>query len=290
MCVAPITLKQDSIKFKSRKAFGLGKSDMINVPCGKCVECRKSYVNGWVFRIMNEYKSSKTRKAYFVTLTYDDESLYNPDNNMISSDGEMCLNYSHHQLYMKKLRHCYDKTDNKIKYFTVGEYGDRSDRPHFHSIIFNADQQNIVDSWQYGSVHFGEVSEASIGYTLKYAFKRIGRVHKRDWKQVSDSRPVEQALISRGIGLDYLSENIKNFYRNDLTKNVIKEGGRELPLPRYYREKIYTEAEREARSRILQKRMDNKVSPEDLRERQALAQKAFGDQEKKAQKRKNTGY
>lgn len=290
MCVAPIPLKQDTVKFQSRKAFGLAKSDVINVPCGQCVECKKSYVKGWVFRIMNEYKSKNTRSAYFLTLTYDDESLFNPDNNLISADGEMQLNYKHHQLYMKKLRKSYEKTSNRIKYFTVGEYGDKSDRPHFHSIIFNADQQNILDSWPYGSVHFGKVSESSVGYTLKYAFKRIGRVHKSDWKEVSQSRPRERALISQGIGLDYLSENIKKYYKNDLKKNITKEGGVVQSLPRYYRERIYTEAEREARSRLVQKRMDEEFSLENLSERNALAQKAYGDQEKKAQKRKVAGY
>lgn len=293
MCVAPIPLKQESVKFAAQKPFGLGKSNIINVPCGRCIECRKNYVNGWVFRIMNQFKCATTETSWFITMTYDDKSLYDLDNGLITAEGEYSLNYRHFQLFMKKLRKSYEKTEfksRKIKYFAVGEYGDRSDRPHFHAIVFNADQQNIIDAWEYGSVHFGDVKENSVGYTLKYAFKRVKRVHKTDHKEVNPSRAPEKALISQGIGLSYLTPEKIKFYQNDLEKQLVKDGGREQAIPRYYRNKIYTQAQLDARSRVIQKAMADQFSPEDLRERQALAKKAFSDSQKKEAKRKRTGY
>lgn len=290
MCVAPIPLKQETSKWKSRKAFHIAKSDVINVPCGRCVECRKTYINGWVFRLTNELKSSNTLTASFLTLTYDDNALYNPDNHLVTPDGEFTLNYKHHQDWIKRLRKSYGNTKSNIKYFSVGEYGDKSDRPHFHSIIFNADQQNVLDTWGHGNVHFGEVTESSIAYTLKYAYKKIGRVHKKDYQDENVTRAVERSLISQGLGKEYAeSKQVKKFYQDDLTKNAKLNGGQIQPLPRYYREKIYTPAQLEARSRIVQKQMDHKT-PEELREAQALARRSYQKISEKIKGRQNTGY
>lgn len=291
MCVAPIPLKQDGNKFAANKPFALGNSDVINVPCGKCVECRRTYVNSWVFRLTNEFKSKKTRSAYFLTLTFNDDYLYDVGNGLITLDGLHNINYRIFQLFMKRLRKSYGNGKSNIKYFAVGEYGDKSDRPHFHSIIFNVDQQNVLDAWNCGNVHFGEVTEASIKYTLKYAMKRVGRVYKKDWKEPEKVREIERSLCSRGLGLDYIkNKNVVKFYKNDITKQVLKEGGLVQPLPRYYREKIYTEAELLARSRLAQKAMDAQYSEENLRERQTLSVRKYQKETIDQKKRKNTGY
>lgn len=291
MCISPIPLKQETSKWKSRKAFHIAKSDILNVPCGRCVECRRTYINGWVFRLTNELKASTTTTAYFLTLTYDDNALYNPENSLVTPDGEFTLNYKHHQDFIKRLRKSYTNNKSGIKYFAVGEYGDKSDRPHFHTILFNADQQNVLDTWGHGNVHFGEVTESSIAYTLKYAYKKIGRTHKRDYKNPEVSREIERSLISRGLGAEYAeSKQIVKFYQDDITNNHKSNGGKIQPLPRYYRQKIYTEAQLEARSRIVQKEMDKISKPENTPERQALAKRSYQKQMSKIEGRKNSGY
>lgn len=228
MCVTPVPLKMETLKWKARKYMLPQKSDIINVPCGKCYECRRSQVNQWVFRINNEFKAKTTERAYFITLTYNDEFLYNPENGLITEYGEMTLNYKHHQDFIKRLRKSYGNGKSNIKYFAVGEYGEKSDRPHFHTIIFNAEQQNILDAWKdNGNIHFGEVTEASITYTLKYAMKKIGRVHKKGWKDKNFHREIERALISRGIGLEYAeNNNNKQYYGNDINRQVTSEGAK----------------------------------------------------------------
>lgn len=291
MCVAPIPLRQETSKWKSRKAFQIAQSDVINVPCGRCVECRRTYINGWVFRLTNELKASTTTSAHFLTLTYDDNSLYNPDNSLVTEWGEFNINYKHHQDFIKRLRKSYTNGKSTIKYFAVGEYGDKSDRPHFHTILFNADQQNVLDTWKHGNVHFGEVTESSIAYTLKYAYKKIGRVHKKDYRDPEVSRALERALISRGLGAEYAqSKQVIKYYQNDITNNHKQNGGKVQPLPRYYRERIYTEAQREARSRIIQKEMDQISKPENTPERQALAKRSYQKTMFKIESRKKNGY
>lgn len=291
MCVAPIPLRQETSKWKSRKAFQIAQSDVINVPCGRCVECRRTYINGWVFRLTNELKAKTTTSAYFLTLTYDDTQLYNPENGLITQYGETNLNYKHHQDFIKRLRKSYGNGKSCIKYFAVGEYGDKSDRPHFHTIIFNAEQKNILETWKHGNVHFGEVTESSIAYTLKYAYKKIGRVHKKDYSNPEVTREIERALISRGLGAEYAeSKQVKKYYQNDITNQAKINGGKVQPLPRYYRQKIYTEAQLEARSRIVQKTMDEKSRIENTPERQALAKRSYQKINSKIESRKNTGY
>lgn len=304
MCIAPVPLRMDSIKWKSRKPLQQLKGDVVNVPCGKCIECRRSYVNQWCVRLMAEYNSPKTRCAYFLTVTYDDLHLYDPVNDLISPDGEYQLNYKHFQDFMKRLRKSYtyravnpktgkmktyyDKVP-KIKYFTVGEYGDKSDRPHFHAIIFNADQQNICDTWDMGAPNFGEVNEKTIKYTLKYAMKKIGRVHKSDYNKTEETRTAEKALISNGLGIDFLTPETINYYNADITRNIRKAGGQIAAMPRYYKNKIYTDAQREARSRVNLTAMDRLSTPEALAERKAIAHHEYQKETAKQESRKATG-
>lgn len=287
MCVAPVPLKNETAKFKANKPFTDQKSNITLVPCGKCIDCRKTYINGWIFRLNQQFKSKSTNSAFFLTLTYDDSYLLCPEEGLITDDGELTLNYRHHQLYMKRLRKLLPHND--IKYFTVGEYGDRTGRPHYHSIIFNADQQSILDAWDYGNVHFGEVNEKTMAYTLKYALKKVGRVTKSDWKNPDATREIERTLISKGIGKDYLTDDIKKYYQDDITRQIRKESGTILALPRYYREKIYSEGQQIARGRISQKEFAKKFSIENISNRNALAKKDAAYQEKKEAFRKANG-
>ena len=59
----------------------------------------------------------------FVTLTYDDNHL--PEYNS--------LNYKHFQDFMKRLR----KSNNGVRFYMCGEYGEDFSRPHYHALLFN---------------------------------------------------------------------------------------------------------------------------------------------------------
>lgn len=285
ICIAPIPLKIESLGFKAQKFLRELQSDIINVPCGRCLNCRRGYINSWVIRLTDEFKAKTTEKAYFLTLTFNDDTLYNSDNGLITEDGEVTLNYRLHQLYMKRLRK--NHKGQKIKYFTVGEYGEQTDRPHFHSIIFNASQQEILDAWQYGNVHFGEFNEATIRYTLKYALKRIGRVHDKNYVDKSQTRAPERTLISRGIGLEFITKQSNiNFYKDDITRPITREGGQKFGLPRYYRDKLFTESEKLARSVIAYKKMQKESpSTEQLLNARQLTAHEYAKEKKKTAQR-----
>lgn len=164
MCLTPFQVKQKK----------MGSWEEIPVPCGKCPECRARLVSSWSFRLMQEYKHSDS--GHFITLTYDTQHV------PITPNGFMTLNKRDIQLFMKKLRKHYDR---KIVYYLCGEYGGKTKRPHYHAIIFNLDRlAPLEESWNIGAIHYGEVNEASVGYTLKYMDKpRTIPLHRNDDRQ-----------------------------------------------------------------------------------------------------------
>lgn len=221
-------------------------------PCGRCPACYLRRAVQWSFRLVEEDKISTT--AYFVTLTYDTQNV------PISPNGFLTLHKKDLQKFIKRLRHT---TNEKIKYYAVGEYGGKTSRPHYHLILFNATPDGIYKSWRMGHIHFGSVTQASIGYTLKYISKNPKR---KTFER--DDRVKEWSVMSKGIGKSYITENSIKWHRNDLENRmlVVSLDGFKLSMPRYYRNKIYTEQEKEL--------IFSHMEEVEIKERRKEAQKA----------------
>lgn len=171
-CLTPFLV---NLKLENRK---------VPVPCGKCPDCLKRRISGWSFRLMTEEKRSLS--SHFITLTYS------PQHVALTRGGYMTLSKRDVQLFLKRLRK--RNTGTQIKYYACGEYGGKYSRPHYHILLFNADINTISPSWEKGSVHFGSVSGASIGYTLKYMSKP-----SRIPMHVKDDRIKEFSLMSKNL-------------------------------------------------------------------------------------------
>jgi hypothetical protein len=204
----------------------------------------------WSFRLMQEDRHSLS--SYFITLTYDNKHI------PISNKGYMNLDKRDIQLFMKRLR---KNNKEKLKYYIAGEYGGKTNRPHYHMILFNSDITTIQDSWQKGHVHYGQVSEASVGYTLKYMIKETKvPIHKND-----DRKP-EFQLMSKGLGKEYLTTKMQKWHKADLLNRMYLnvEGNKKIPMPRYYKDKLYNKDERgQIKSKFseqYQKQLDNMLS------------------------------
>lgn len=212
--------------------------DRIPVPCGKCPMCRARLVSGWSFRLMQHDKYAES--SHFVTLTYDTESI------PISRNGFMQLCKRDVQLFFKKLRKANERVGNSIrrgnyiKYFLVGEYGGRTKRPHYHVILFNSKPELIQAAWGNGFVDIGTVSGASVGYTMKYMWKKAwSPMHK------NDDREPEFRLMSKGLGLNYITPEIVEWHKLDPENRVyVVADGKKITMPRYYKDFIYTTDER----------------------------------------------
>lgn len=125
----------------------------ISVPCGHCIGCRLDKSRQWADRMMLELDHSK--KAVFLTLTYDD--LHVPIS-MINDDDSLffTLDKRDVQLFFKRLRKHRRFRDFRIRYYLAGEYGDTTQRPHYHAIIFGIDLDDIGDCKQFGKNPFGQ--------------------------------------------------------------------------------------------------------------------------------------
>lgn len=205
----------------------------VAVPCGKCPECLKRRVSGWSFRLMQEEKTAQS--ARFITLTYDTIKV------PITPSGYMSLNKKHIQDFFKRLRRQIEYAgyplDIPVKYYIVGEYGGKTNRPHYHALIYNVpDTKFLETAWDMGAIHYGDVTGASIGYTLKYISKP-GRIPMHR----NDDRLPEFSLMSKRLGESYLSSAIINWHKADLLNrfHLTIEGGKKIAMPRYYKDKLY---------------------------------------------------
>ncbi|AXH77880.1 MAG: replication initiator protein [Microviridae sp.] len=216
MCMTPIHLKT---------LVG----EYCPVPCGKCPTCLSRRISGWAFRLQQEEKVCTS--SHFLTLTYSTlhlPLLANSRNTLVKKDL---------QLFFKRLR---KRNRNQLKYYAVGEYGGQTERAHYHMILFNAELKTIQPSWELGEINYGEVNEASIRYVLNYMEKK---------KPIADlfGRQAEFSLMSKGLGSNYLTNNMKNWHKSDLLERAYlpDKGGKKIHMPRYYKEKLYNELERE---------------------------------------------
>lgn len=246
--------KQSAYKFSVNPKYS-------HVPCGKCPNCLKTRASQWSFRLMQQLKVCSS--AYFITLTYD--STHIP----ITRNGYKSIRKDDLQKFFKRLRTYHDREDGgnniPIKYYAVGEYGGTLKRPHYHIILFNAKLKLISKAWtspetgkMMGHIHYGNeegVCAKSVGYTLKY----ISKPYKNF--RLNDDREKPFSVMSKGIGLNYLTPEMVAWHHADLEARMYCNlpGGKKCSMPRYYKERIYSEAQRERISKAARVRFAEKI-------------------------------
>lgn len=220
--------------------------ERIAVPCGKCGACRQNRRSDWTFRIKQETKSAIS--AFFITLSYSDENV--PLNDVIPTLSKPDL-----QKFIKRVRKTQPKTEGKhsIRYYAVGEYGTTTQRPHYHIILFNASIQTmdkLEQLWPLGHIHVGLVTDASIHYTTKY------HVNFDKSKSEQINREPEFAVMSTkpAIGHNYLIKN--RALHKDNTQYHVTNNGVKQRLPRYFRDKIFSETEKKGHSLNMQRKLE----------------------------------
>lgn len=216
-------------------------------PCGRCLPCRLNNRRTWTQRIILE--AGLYEDNAFLTLTYSDEFLPHS------------LNPKHVQDFLKRLR--FAIAPLRIRYFAVGEYGDESNRPHYHIVVFGLppcergssrfDRRtdrccsicNLVRAtWGLGNVFVGTVSNASAQYVAGYTVKKL--TDARD--PLLNGRHPEFARMSLrpGIGADALHEIASELMRLGLdisqpdVPSALRHGSKILPLGRYLRRRLRT--------------------------------------------------
>ena len=211
--------------------------NMTPFPCGRCLPCRINKARTWQHRIMLETNSHDD--SIFVTLTYSDDFL------PITSRGDPTLVKTDLQKFFKRLRRRLN--EKTIRYFAVGEYGDRTERPHYHTCIFGLDpslntRSDIESAWSIkhnpiGHVHIGRVEKESARYIAGYTIKKLTDPNDERLQ----GRYPEFMLSSRkggGIGAQEVRRIAKHLKKSpyfdvDQIINTFQIGGKNYPLGSY---------------------------------------------------------
>lgn len=223
MCYRPIQIPRKYLY--NDKYLGADGFSFITVPCGKCGECIKRRKQSWSIRLMLE--SLSYSDSIFLTLTYDDLSI------PLVKCGDDGVVYStlfkrDLQNFWKRLRKDLDLQGRRIKYFACGEYGDNTQRPHYHAIVYGLsmyDRELIEENWDKGFCKIGSVTIESCNYVSGYIQKKLDKSDKDYFP-----RNPEFQCMSRGIGKDYLIEHFEEL----ISDGFIRFNGRKIPLPRYF--------------------------------------------------------
>lgn len=223
------------------------------VGCGQCLPCRINRRRLWTHRII--YESMCHKVNTFVTLTYNDESL--PQNGS--------LNPSHSRDFIKRFRYYFPK----IRYFLVGEYGDISNRPHYHIALFNFPNcifggisitrnprcdclpcRWVRHIWGMGNIALGALEPESVQYVAGYTLKKLTK--KDDERLIDEKGEIKFPEFARmslkpGIGaifIDTAAYNFNNSYGFDFIQKTgdvpqnLKVGDKTTPLGRYLKQRF----------------------------------------------------
>lgn len=206
-------------------------------PCGRCMACRINKKRLWTHRMILE--SYCHASSLFVTLTYNDENL----------PPDLSVHPKHVQLFLKRLRKAISPT--KIRYFAVGEYGDKSWRPHYHLAIFGIGlehEKTIQDCWKFGFTMCGDLNPKSAGYIAGYVTKKM--TANDDERLLRDDGVYLHPEFIRmslkpGLGfpalekiLDVMKSSIGDKLPDGDVPKALRHGNQIFPLGRYLRKKL----------------------------------------------------
>lgn len=187
----------------------------------------------------------------FVTLTYDEDKL--PRGGSLAPKD--------FQDWLKRFRFLI--APRRIRYYGVGEYGDQTERPHYHVAIFgypnciygrsryDGERKNccancdaIRDSWGCGFVYVGSLETESAQYVCGYVTKKMTA---QDDSRLNGRHPEFARMSTRpGIGADAMWQLASDFMKFNLEESeadvpsALRHGSRIMPLGRYLRRKLRT--------------------------------------------------
>lgn len=218
---------------------GSDRTDLVTVPCGKCLGCRADYANDWATRCYHEAQIAPP--ALFATLTYES----------VPENGSLCA--TDFQRFLKRLR---KRVSTRFTFYGCGEYGEKKSRPHYHTLFFGIDfldrelvtyrhdapvwhSELLSATWKHGFTELTPMNWAAARYVAGYVAKKSPEPGEDNRKFRVDSEngeiievESEFARMSRrpAIGRRWISKYWPEVYPNDF----VVVNGRESKPPRYY--------------------------------------------------------
>lgn len=229
------------------------RTNVVPIPCGKCIECIKQKGRDWQVRLLEDIKHMKN--AYFITLTFSDQSIAKlsekteitgyPLDNYIATRAT--------RLFLERWRKTHKKS---LRHWLITELGHQNtENIHMHGLLWFENKDDILkldQHWQYGYTWKGipiyeknkiigyqnYVNDRTIGYITKYVTKR-DHLHQY-------YNPI--ILCTAGIGKQYMlgTNCYRNRFKLENTNETYKtDTGYEIILPKYYKRHLYTDSQLE---------------------------------------------
>lgn len=224
--------------------------------CGRCDLCRNRLRREWAHRV--ELEAAAHEQNSFVTLTYDDQHLPTISTGLSTLAPEDARNW------LKRFRKALTTerkphgSANTIRFFLVGEYGDKTFRPHYHAAIFGYPGcrfgrtrlhlstccdccQLVRDTWGKGRIEVGTLEAASARYVAGYVTKKMTRY---DDPRLQGRMPEFSRQSNREGGLGYkiaeaaAHELVRLGLPLDDVPTTLRHGSSEKPLGRYLRRRM----------------------------------------------------
>ena len=219
-----------------------GHYTYIDIPCGKCIGCRLEYAQNWANRMSLEASLWPSDRIFFLTMTYDNMHLP-----VVVKDGVLSstLVKRHVQLFMKRLR--FHFAPDKIRFFCSGEYGDKTNRPHYHAIVFGLPLNDLVfysrsaignnyynsptldKLWDQGFVVVSQANWQTMNYTARYVVKKLRGFDAIAYKMSGIEPPF--SLMSNRPGIGAGAYDPEMFSKSC----IVLSNGRTASIPRYFK-------------------------------------------------------
>lgn len=225
-------------------------NDYVEIPCGKCLQCRIDYTRTWAIRCYLE--SLQWEHNYMITLTYNDQNIQKSE-----KTGKYTLYKKDFQDFMKRFRdnwarhhdwkHIDDDIQPGIRYFCAGEYGGAdeytdtkgqkrkgTERPHYHFLAFNCplfdlkpfflnefNQQVYLSAeleqiWGCGQVTVCEVNWNTCAYVARYILKKQKGPDAEEYYNELGIVPEFTCMsLKPAIGKKYFDEHKHEIFEND---------------------------------------------------------------------------
>lgn len=228
------------LEFNTKEGYG---DRPQKVACGQCGGCRLERARRWAIRCTDEIHEHLDNQ--YITLTYNDAnipqygSLHKPDL----------------QKFWKRLR---KNSKQKIRFYACGEYGDETQRPHYHAIVFGlylddleyfkTDNGNklytsefLLKQWKMGHITIGQANFESAGYVARYILKKqLGKNAISAYERVLPGTGEiinlvpEFTTMSIGIGKTHYEKYSSDIYQPGTDGKIIIRGGMQSNPPPYY--------------------------------------------------------
>lgn len=226
--------------------------------CGQCLPCRLRRRRVWSHRLQLE-ATLHGGQCCFVTLTYEGD--------VTSLNGKDAQNW------VKRLRKRI--SPRRVRYFLVGEYGDQTERPHYHAALFGFGPcigseasrtlrgcgcptcSVVRETWGLGHILVGRLEAKSASYIAGYVTKKM--THRLDPRLRGREPEFARMSTHPGLGADAMWDVASVLMQYKL------ESGRDVPAVLAHSKNV-----NQALGRYLQKKLRKYVGKDERAPEEAL--------------------